>query len=183
MISRLLQASDFLARAAGMLAAIAMALLFVLMLSEIVSRNLLGTSLGFTWEVSGYLLGLVIFMASSWALRNDKHIRITLLREHLPAAAVRWLDLLATLIGAAIAVFFTAAFVGFCLQTWHNGTVSSTPQQIPLIVPRALMLLGITIFTLTLVVRAVALIAAPSLLETTPDDDGAAASGPTEGES
>lgn len=181
MLSRLLRAIDWLAWATGALSAVAMALLFILMLSEIVSRNLLGTSLGFTWEVSGYLLGLVIFMASSWALRNDKHIRITLLREHLPASAVRWLDLLATLIGAAIAVFFTAAFVGFCLQTWHNGTVSSTPQQIPLIVPRALMLLGIAIFTLTLVVRAMALIAAPSLLETTLD--GAAASGPTEGES
>lgn len=179
MISRLLRWSDRLAWASAALAALAMALLFILMLSEIVSRNLFGTSLGFSWEISGYLLGLIIFMASSSALRHDKHIRITLLREHLPAGGVRWLDLLATLIGVIIAGFFSAAFIGFCLQTWHSGTVSSTPQQIPLIVPRALMALGLLVFTSTLIVRALVLAASPGLLLATSEDSAV----PTEGES
>jgi TRAP-type C4-dicarboxylate transport system permease small subunit len=179
MISRLLRLSDRLTWAAAAFSALAMALLFILMLAEIVSRNLLGKSLGFTWEVSGYLLGLIIFMASSWTLRTDKHIRITLLREHLPNGGMRWLDLLATLIGVVIVGFFTAAFVGFCLQTWQSGTVSSTPQQIPLIYPRALMALGLVVFTLTLIVRALVLIAVPELLEHTPEDSAM----PMEGES
>ncbi|WP_251976227.1 TRAP transporter small permease subunit [Salinicola avicenniae] len=169
MISRLLRYSDRLAWASAALAALAMALLFILMLSEIVSRNLLGFSLGFTWEISGYLLGLIIFMASSWSLRNEKHIRITLLRENLPAGGVRWLDLLATLLGAVIAVFFSAAFIGFCLQTWQSGTVSSTPQQIPLIYPRLLMAMGLMIFTATLIVRGLVLVLAPTLLDELPD--------------
>ncbi|WP_110684896.1 TRAP transporter small permease subunit [Salinicola aestuarinus] len=171
MISRLLRLSDRLAWASAALAALALALLFILMLSEIVARNLLGFSLGFTWEISGYLLGLIIFMASSWSLRNEKHIRITLLRENLPAAGVRWLDLLATLLGVVIATFFSAAFIGFCLQTWHSGTVSSTPQQIPLIYPRLLMALGLIVFTLTLIVRGVVLLVDPAWLDHTPDDD------------
>lgn len=180
MIFRMLRWSDRLAWASAALAALAMALLFVLMLSEILSRNLLGTSLGFSWEISGYLLGLIIFMASSWALRHDKHIRITLLREHLPAGGVRWLDLLATLIGVIIAGFFAAAFIGFCLQTWHSGTVSSTPQQIPLIAPRALMALGLIVFTATLIVRALVLVAAPELMG---DQKRLDSTLPTEGES
>ncbi|MGP9764314.1 TRAP transporter small permease subunit [Halomonas sp. AOP13-D3-9] len=170
MISCLLRLSDRLSWATAALAALALALLFVLMLSEIVSRNLLERSLGFSWEVSGYLLGLIIFMASSWSLRNDKHIRITLVREYLPAGGVRWLDLLATLIGVIIAGFFCSAFIGFCLQTWHGGTVSSTPQEIPLIYPRALMALGLLVFTLTLVVRALVLVAAPGMLDSTPEE-------------
>ncbi|WP_249977829.1 TRAP transporter small permease subunit [Vreelandella olivaria] len=170
MISCLLRLSDRLSWATAALAALAMALLFVLMLSEIISRNLFGRSLGFSWEVSGYLLGLIIFMASSWALRNDKHIRITLLRDHIPEGYARWLDLLATLIGVVIAGFFSAAFIGFCLQTWHGGTVSSTPQEIPLIYPRALMALGLIVFTLTLIVRAMVLFSLPGLLAHPPED-------------
>mgnify|MGYP003668126519 CR=1 FL=1 len=170
MISCLLRLSDRLSWTTAAIAALALALLFVLMLSEIVSRNLLERSLGFSWEVSGYLLGLIIFMASSWSLRNDKHIRITLVREYLPRGGVRWLDLLATLIGVIIAGFFCSAFIGFCLQTWHGGTVSSTPQEIPLIYPRALMALGLLVFTLTLVVRALVLVAAPGMLDSTPEE-------------
>ncbi|WP_052364839.1 TRAP transporter small permease subunit [Halotalea alkalilenta] len=164
LVRRLVRGGHRLSQAAAALAAVAMASLFVLMLAEIVARNLFSRSLGFSWEISGYLLGAVIFLGSGWTLRNGRHIRIMLLLEHAGPRMRRALDLVATLIAVLVVGQLVHAFSIMTWQSWANGVVSSTSEQFPLVWPRLAILLGLVVWEIQLLLRVLVLCVAPRLL-------------------
>lgn len=164
LVRRLVRGGHRLSQAAAALAAVAMASLFVLMLAEIVARNLYSRSLGFSWEISGYLLGAVIFLGSGWTLRNGRHIRIMLLLEHAGPRMRRALDLIATLIAVLVVGQLIHAFSIMTWQSWANGVVSSTSEQFPLVWPRLAILLGLVVWEIQLLLRVLVLCLAPRLL-------------------
>ncbi|ANF57119.1 TRAP transporter small permease subunit [Halotalea alkalilenta] len=164
LVRRLVRGGNRLSQAAAALAAVAMASLFMLMLAEIVARNLYSRSLGFSWEISGYLLGAVIFLGSGWTLRNGRHIRIMLLLEHAGPRMRRGLDLIATLIAVLVVGQLIHAFSIMTWQSWANGVVSSTSEQFPLVWPRLAILLGLVVWEIQLLLRVLVLCLAPRLL-------------------
>ncbi|WP_185961523.1 TRAP transporter small permease subunit [Telmatospirillum sp. J64-1] len=135
------------------LAALALALIFLLVSFEVVTRSFFGFSVQFTWEYAGYLAGAVTFLAAGPALERGAHVRITLLLDHLSPRARDGLDIFATLVSAAIVGLLLYAFATMTLQSWRNGTVASTPMLTPLVIPQTVMLAGIVIFEIQLFAR------------------------------
>ncbi|MHC8286965.1 TRAP transporter small permease subunit [Pseudomonas sp. XS1P51] len=131
-----------LSRVLGGLAGAGMALLFLLMIAEVFYRNLTGRSLGFTWEFSGYLFGAIVFLGSAWTLRCGGQVRIRFMLDMLPPRWARLLDLLACLCGLLIALYLFYSLWGFTWQAYSRDIVSSTPEKVPLVYPRALLTLG-----------------------------------------
>ncbi len=152
------RASDLL----GAVAALGMAGMFLLMIAEIFTRGVLGFSLGVTWELSGYLMGLVVFLGSARALRAGSHVRIMLLLETLPKRYTKWIDVLATALGALIVGYIVKALHLLAMTSYTRGTVSSTPEQFPLFVPQALLCLGATMLLLQLLARLVTVVRQPA---------------------
>lgn len=146
---------DRLSRVLGGLAGAGMALLFLLMISEVFYRNVTGRSLGFTWELSGYLFGAIIFLGSAWTLRCGGQIRIRFMLDILPPRWARLLDLLACLCGLFIAGYLCYSLCGYTMQAWSRDIVSGTPEKIPLVYPRALLTLGSAMLCLQILAQAV----------------------------
>ena len=90
-------------------AIIALALITVLMLTEVVLRYFAGSPLG--WNVSfieKVLLPAIVFLGMPWGYAVSAHVAADMLYEHLPAnvqSAARWLSLIVVFVGlAALAI-------------------------------------------------------------------------------
>jgi len=142
-----------LTQLSGYLAAAGLVVLFLLVCLEVGTRTFLGSSFQFTWEYAGYLVGAVTFLAAAPALDHGTHVRISILLDGLSPRGSRMLDAFATLVAIALVAFLLFALGGMTWQSWQNGTVSSTVNATPLIVPQAVMLFGTVVFEIQLVAR------------------------------
>lgn len=140
-------------RLLGGIAGAGMGLLFLLMIAEVFYRNVTGKSLGFTWELSGYLFGAVTFLGSAWTLRCGGQVRIRFMLDILPPRISRVLDFIACACGFLIAAYLLHALWGFTLQAYSRGIVSSTPEQVPLVYPRGLLTLGAAMLCLQILAQ------------------------------
>lgn len=147
-----------LSDALGAIAAICMAGLFLLMITEVIARSFFSFSLGFSWEVSGYLMGAVMFLGAAQALKVGAHVRITLLLGLLPKRYAYLLDLLSTSMATLLSFYMFRAFLQMTLSSWDRGTVSATVNAIPLYIPQSSFALGMLVLTLQLTVRVIRLL-------------------------
>lgn len=139
-------------------AAVLLAVLFVLGFAEIVLRSGFGISLPFVVEYSGYLLVLVLFLGSGWTLSQGGHIRVTLLSEQVPPRLRRGLDILCTCIALVISAVLAVSLCAYAVGTWRRGTVSYYASETPLAYPQMLFALGLIILMLAVFARLVRLI-------------------------
>lgn len=156
-------------RLSGGLAAILLAVLFMLMFAEVFSRNFMGRSLHVSWEISSYLMAAVVFLAAGMALEKDVHVRVAILLENLPPRALRWLEALVTLGGIAMAGYVTYALGALTWRSYSGGLQSWTGFGISLWVPQGTTALGAAIFVLQLCLRLARLVT--GLPPDTPDTD------------
>lgn len=146
-----------LSDALGVVASLCMAGLFLLMMSEIIARSAFSTSLGFSWEISGYLLGAVIFLGSAMALRNGVHVRISVLLDILPRRFSYGLDMVSTLAAALITGYMAYAFFKLGWTSWSRQTVSATVVEAPLFLPQVIYAIGLAALFLQLAARLLSL--------------------------
>lgn len=154
----ILKGIDRLCLGSAYVAAVLLAALFLLGITEIILRSGFGISLSFSVEYSGYLLVLVLFLGSGWTLSTAGHIRVTLLSEHVPARLARALDVLCTVIALIISTILTVSLVDYAYGTWERGTLSYYSSETPLAYPQAILVLGPSVLTLALVARFIRLV-------------------------
>lgn len=135
------------------LAAVCMACIAVLMLSEIGARFAFNRSLGVTWELATYGMTAVISLAAADTLRHSGHVRVGILLETLPPALSRGLDMLATTLAIVVIGFLLLAFGDFVLNSLLRGTRSFEPSRIYLWMPQSLVLLGVAMLFVQLIAR------------------------------
>lgn len=152
-----LRAVDGLCRWAAYASAAILAALFVLGFVEILSRKILNYSIPFALEYSQYMLAILMFGGSAWALREGGHIRVTLLFQAISPKARRVVDFAATSFAFVIAVFLAQAFIRFTIVTYQRGSVSYFPSETPLAWPQTAMAFGITLISLALAARLIRL--------------------------
>ncbi len=138
------------------LAALSIALLFILGLSEILLRTFAGYSLPVSLEYSGYLVAFSFFLGLGWTLSEGKHIRLALFEKQLGPA--RMLDLTATLLALVIVTVFTIALITWAAGSYTKGTVSFFPSATPLWIPQAIFSIGPFILTLSVLGRLLRLV-------------------------
>ncbi len=137
---------------AGGLLALAMAVLamvFVLMNVEILSRTLLGVSTLVADEYAGYGFALTITAGLTYAHRSDALLRVDFGIDRMP----RWLRAvslgLASLLGFTAAGF--AAYVGYKVWalSWLFDSASAFASSTPLWLPQAAIPLGFGVLALS----------------------------------
>jgi TRAP-type C4-dicarboxylate transport system permease small subunit len=145
---RLIAVIDWLTNLGGALAGLSLLGIFVLIGSEIFSRNVLAKSLHFSWDLSGYLMGVVFLVASAAALKSGSHVRVTALLEVLPPAVVRVIEHAACLVGLIITVMLSWALIEAAWLSNLRGTTSATAFRVPLVYPQAALALGAILLSL-----------------------------------
>ena len=143
---------------AAVLAAVLLAAMFVLGISEIILRSMFQISLPIVIECSGYLLALVLFLGSGWTLSQGGHIRVTLLSEHVPPPIARRLDILCTGIALILAILMTVSLISYAVGTLVRGTVSFYPSATPLAFPQLMFSIGPLVLALALLARLIRLV-------------------------
>ena len=155
MIRNALAVIDGICRWSAYAAALLVVLLALLGISEIFARALLNLSLSFALEYNTYFLGLVMFLGLGWALREGSHIRLSIAIERTAPQFRRLLELVLTVVGLAISLYFSVALVLMVIGTAKLGTVSFYPSRTPLVVPQAFFALGAVTLSLALLARLI----------------------------
>ncbi len=154
----MLRLIDWVSRVAGYAAALMIAGIALLVLTEIVCRNVFNISLTFAWDYSAYMMAGAIFCGAAFTLRTGGHVRVSLLTLNVPPLFARGIDFLATVFALAITSFAAYALVLFAWQSFTTGRTSSTIDATPLVYPQGVMAFGVSLLALQFLVRLIRLL-------------------------
>ncbi|TYC48703.1 TRAP transporter small permease [Rhodobacterales bacterium] len=126
-------------------------------LIEIVARRV-GGSLGGVDEISGYVMAITTSWGISYALTEQAHVRIDLLRQRLLPLGRAIFDALALLCLAATAI--VVAWRGWAVleKTLDTGARANTPLETPLWIPQMLWWAGWLWFSVSATILVIAVL-------------------------
>lgn len=111
-----------LMRACGLCSGLIIAVLAILIVYNVISRNLGFGSLDWIMESSEYALGVATFLGAPWVLYENAHVRIDILLNNLSGQAGRKLEILINLLGALISLVFLYFMVKVGMEYYARGT-------------------------------------------------------------
>tara|TARA_R110000868_G_scaffold71337_12_gene209050 strand:- start:52 stop:600 length:549 start_codon:yes stop_codon:yes gene_type:complete len=138
-------------------AALSLGAIPVLVGIEVLARIALGSSLGITWEYATYLMTLTFVLGAAFTLRTGGHIRVSVLPLGTRTILSTLFELLSSALALAVVLFIAFALSDLAWQTFVMGTVSATPAQTPLFIPRTAIALGAWLLALQFLARIVAM--------------------------
>lgn len=119
---------------------------------------LAASAMSVSWEYAGYLMGAAFMFGMAQTLRLGGHIRVNLIFDQLKGNKQRLLDLVATLASVAMMVLLAQSLTSMAVRSLTTNSLS-TASLTPLWIPEGAFALASWLFTLQLVIRAVALVA------------------------
>ena len=139
--------SLYAAYAAGICAT----LLVVLVLAEICRRTFFNSSFLWTFEISSWLLVAFAFLGMGYTLQSGGHVRVTLLTSRLPELVQTWLELILSLIGAGMFIYFAFFLFEGMVSAYQMGEVGTSVLEPPVFLIWAAGFVGLGIFSLQFV--------------------------------
>lgn len=135
---------------AARVSAIVLGLMTVLILIEILLWNTASKTTLIADEYSAYGLALIIFLGSGYCLKEQGHIRITLVLGLLPQKLARVITFVATIITTLFLGYLWWYLFKMVQSTVRYNTTSGTLTNTPLWIPQTLMLIGAACFLIQL---------------------------------
>ncbi|MBK3734287.1 TRAP transporter small permease subunit [Azospirillum brasilense] len=132
----------------ALLACTAAALLAVMLIVEVVTTSFFTWSQPWAIEYSGYLLAVILFAGSGWALDQEAHIRVSLLTARLPKRFQAALEGVTVLFGFGVALFMAVATAENALRSLGMGSVSVYVSHTPLALPQGFLALSMALLAL-----------------------------------
>ncbi len=150
-MEKVLKGIDRLNDGFAYLAAIILAIVVVLILLEILLWNVFQVSTIIADEYSAYGLAILVFFGAGYTLRNDGHIRITLVVNHVPVTIARLLKRLAPTISCFFMGYLIYYLYRMIAGTYRYETTSGTLTETPVWIPQTIMFIGAIAFFLQLI--------------------------------
>jgi len=142
---------DRLLKILAVIAGCIIVIMTVMICASVIMRYFFRMPLGWSIEISEYMLFFIAFLGAAWLLKNDGHVKIDLLTNNLP---------LLPQIFFKIWTSFLSAFI--CLVITYYGTISTIDhfhRGIPVIqalaIPKYLLLWVIPVGTLLLLIQSI----------------------------
>ncbi len=129
------------------------ALLVILVASEVVGRSLFNVSLMVADEYAGYIVVALVFLGIPYALFHDALLRVDFIYERLKGKRRELLGLLFDLVSLAVTCVLGGYLTRMVLTTFERGTFSSTPAMTPLWIPQVAMPIGLLLTAIILLHR------------------------------
>jgi len=107
----------------------------------------------FVEEFTGYWLVLIAYVPLAYALMTDAHIRVEIVSSRLPEKARSILEVCTDTLALIIVAYLLGRSIEWLLHGIEYGTRASTASNIPLWPIYLLIPIGLTLFSLMLVVR------------------------------
>lgn len=123
--------------------------LILLVFIQVVARYILNVSVGWSAELSRYLLIWITWISASYAIKREEHIRIKLLTDKMPETGRKYIEVFVLFIWTFFATIMAWGGTQMILVLHQTGQQTSTlgiSSWIPyLIVPIAGMLIIIRV--------------------------------------
>ncbi len=150
-MQRLVRMTETLSDWMAGISAVMLALMTVLILTEILLWNTLSKTTLIADEYSAYGLAAIIFMGAGYCLKEKGHIRITLILSFLPQRLAAGITFVATAVTTAFMGYLWWYLFKMVQATVRYNSTSGTLTQTPLWIPQTLMLIGAACFLIQLV--------------------------------
>jgi TRAP-type transport system small permease protein len=134
------------------LSALVLVSLTLLILTEIFIRYFFDMSTMIADEYSGYLYLASIFLGLAYTFNENAHIRINILTSKMSKKSNRSIDVLAGLITIIVLGFALYRTILFTYDSYDMEMLSESVSATQLYLTQLVMPLGITIFTLSVLV-------------------------------
>lgn len=148
---------DRLYLTAGILAACFLAIIAVLVLSQIVARYF-GILLPGALELAGYSMAASSFLGLAYALRVGGHIRVNLVLQLLSTPRRRYCDFWSVAAGAILTGFFAFYIAQMVLESYDFGDRTPGLLNIPLWIVQLPMVIGLILLFVALMDELVGLL-------------------------
>jgi TRAP-type C4-dicarboxylate transport system permease small subunit len=151
------RALDALYAASGVLAAVALAGTCVVMLVQVVGREL-GVLVRGADDITAWLCAAAAFLALGHTFRKGELVRMTLLVDRLPPG-VRWkAEVFSLATATLVSGYMVYAVVRFVYESWKFKEVAQGMIQVPIWIPQVSFAVGVAIFFVAIVDEFVAVL-------------------------
>jgi C4-dicarboxylate transporter DctQ subunit len=129
---------------------ILLSFIVILVLAQVISRNLFSFPMGWSVELSRYIFVWIAWISASYAVKKKTHIRVELFKNKLNNTSRKVLELIVLLLWLAFSLFLAIAGTQFVIS------IGSTSQSSPsLEVPMWIVYLAVPIAGLLMSYRVV----------------------------
>ncbi len=141
-------------QASGLLSALSLALICVLILAQVVARNLGGTVRD-AEEFAAWAMAAAGFFGLPYALHQGAHIRVAVVKRFVPESLHHPMEVVSSVIGLALSAYLAWYCSLFVLESWRFNEVSQGLIPVPMWLPQLPMVLGSTLLVAAFAERSV----------------------------
>ncbi|MFH1153592.1 MAG: TRAP transporter small permease subunit [Pseudomonadota bacterium] len=137
------------------LSALFMVLIVIIITVEIVLRAGFKTSTMISDEYSAYFFVAVVLLGLAFTLKEEGHIRITLVSSALGTRAGAALDIVATLAAMALTSFTLFYASRMVFESWQLNITADTLAETPIYLSQIVIPIGLALMDLQLAARVI----------------------------
>jgi TRAP-type C4-dicarboxylate transport system permease small subunit len=141
-------------RLSGLLSAASLVLICVLILAQIVARNLGGTVRD-AEEFAAWAMAAAGFLGLPYALHCGSHIRVGVVTRFVPERWHHTMEVLASAIALVLAAYLAGYVAVFVFESWRFNEVSQGLVPVPMWLPQLPMVLGSALLAVAFLERLV----------------------------
>jgi TRAP-type C4-dicarboxylate transport system permease small subunit len=128
-------------RLSGLLSAAALVLICVLIMAQVIARNL-GSTVRDAEEFAAWAMAAAGFLGLPYALHCGSHIRVQVILRYIPRSLHHPLEVLVSIIGVLLAAYLAWYCTAFVIESYQFHEVSQGLIAVPLWLPQLPMALG-----------------------------------------
>lgn len=147
-----------------------MIVLVILVVGQVFARYVLNFSIGWSEEMARYLLIWVAWIAASYAVTKNAHIRVEIIKDRFSKRIKQVLELIVLLIWFGFAAFLATEGTNFVLQVQATNQVSPS-LGIDMWIVYLAVPIGGTLMGIRLIQQAILIFKNPEQLESTSPHD------------
>ena len=145
----------FAGTVSGTLAGTGVCVIFFVTIAEIISRKLLGRSILWSTEIQLFTVACVSFLGLAYTLREEGHVRMTLIYSQLSKETQRVLDFVVTLVALAWTGYFAYALYLRTARAFVKHESTAGVIDIPFWMGMIWMVVGAILLGLVLLARLI----------------------------
>lgn len=145
----------FAGTVSGTLAGTGVCVIFFVTIAEIISRKLLGRSILWSTEIQLFTVACISFLGLAYTLREEGHVRMTLIYSQLSKETQRVLDFVVTLVALAWTGYFAYALYLRTARAFLKNESTAGVIDIPFWMGMIWMVIGAILLGLVLLARLI----------------------------
>ena len=123
-------------------------MLIALLVVDVFGRYVLNKPMLIAYELSGYLLVGITYLALAYGLQHGSHIRVTIFVDFLPARLRRWWNLILDSVVLVCIIVLMWKSVNLVEMSFESGARAATYLRTYFWIPQAIVPVGLGMFVL-----------------------------------